>query len=215
LKENAALPGPCKFIRRPEGTVVCRADLPRAVLGGEEIPDDEAGSNPAAVWVAALTAMLGGEPVTAPALVAPPAEIAALLEANGWVVAAADGVVRISIALPGLFRQTVLDTRSPGATRCWCELVDLKDWPDVCRTAALALAGAANDRLVLTRFALERRAEAEPLFAEINLASLPVPGAWLDVALEAMHTAIALTARELSALRDPELAQWALTASAV
>ena len=38
------------------------------------------------------------------------------------------------------------------------------------------------------------------------------PGAWLDVALECVHAAVVLTARELSALRDPELANWYLAA---
>ena len=161
-------------------------------------------------WVRLLTALVGGD---APAEAPPwkPEELAPLLEANGWAASAGEGAVRVSVALPGLFRQILV----AAGTRLRCELVDLHGWPAVSRRAALALAAAANDRLTLARFTVEGREAAETLAAEIDLASLPVPGPWLDVALEAMHTAVGLTARELSALRDPELAHWTLTAAAV
>ncbi|HVS34808.1 MAG TPA: hypothetical protein VMS17_04445 [Gemmataceae bacterium] len=205
LRANAVLAGPCKFVCGADGRTVCRADLSRAVLAGDDAMDA------AGAWAKSLTALVGG-----PAAPEPPAwkpeELAPLLEADGWAASAGDGAVRVSVALPGLFRQIVV----AAGTRMRCELVDLHGWPDVCVRAAVHLAAAANDRLRLVRFVLEEGETARSLAAEVHLACLPVPSPCLDVALQAMHTAVALTARELSALKgDPELANRCLTAAAV
>jgi hypothetical protein len=50
------------------------------------------------------------------------------------------------------------------------------------------------------------------LRAEVCWGTASIPGAWLTTALETVEAAIALVAREMAALRDPELAQLVLAA---
>ena len=76
------------------------------------------------------------------------------------------------------------------------------------------LARAANARLPLVRLAIDEPNQPTVLRAEVHLGSVPILGAWLTVAVEVISTAVALVARELEALRDPELAQLVLAAPA-
>jgi hypothetical protein len=202
LTENPRLGGPAKLVRDQQGGL-CRCDLPRELMDAD-MPAD---SHPLDSWLRDVTALADGSP----AKPVPPAEtpeaLAARLEKAGWAAAAAKGQVRLSVSLPGLYRQIVLT-----GPRLGCELADLAGAAEPCRQAVLRFAAAANRRLRLARFAL---APTEVLMAEVHLGSAGVPGAWLEWALEALHTAVELTARELSALRgDPELARWFLAAVA-
>jgi hypothetical protein len=106
------------------------------------------------------------------------------------------------VPLPGLFRQVVLD-----GARARCELADLDGADDECGRAALHLAAAANDRLRVARFAVIPGDPAKQLVAEAYHGSSGVPGRRAGGAVEALHAAAVLTARELAALRgDRELA---------
>jgi hypothetical protein len=217
LRRNARLPGLCKFVAGRGAASVCRFDLPVELLRSVEEADPAGGPpgarHPLQAWAEGVSAAASGrrpKPIQADGSAA---SLAAALEKNGWPVSAAEEV-RVSVSLPGLFRQILIEPCGSSATRLSCELADISSWPQACRSAALLVAGAANDRLRLARFALVAVEQTEKLFLEVNLTPAPIPGVWLDAALEAMHAAIRLTARELTALRDPELAKWTLAATA-
>lgn len=207
LAANAAVAGPGKLVRGADGGCHWRSELPREAIGRHDETDPEVRELVGA-WARDISAVADGEPVGE----APfdPGVVAAELEKSGWPAVAADGVVRVSVPLPGLFRQMTLD-----GARLRCELADLDGVEDECREAALYLAAVANDRLRLARFALLPDAPAGRLVAEVHLGSLGVSGAWLGGALESLHAAVALTAREFAALRgDRELAVLVLAARA-
>jgi hypothetical protein len=169
---------------------------------------------PLQAWANAVTAAATGRHAESerPSLSAD--ELALWLERHGWPNSSENNLVRVNAPLPGLFCQIVVDSGCPRGTRLWCPLADTTSWSDVCREAAWAFATVANERLRLVRLASVADAAGEQLQAEIILPSTQIPGAWLEVALESLHAAIRLTARELSALRDPELAKWTLAAMA-
>lgn len=213
LLDNSRLRGPWKFVRTANGLVQFRADFPLDILAdsgdfdftGDRVP-------PAQTWVDDLSAYVMGDgrrhenrPL------GPPRDLAGWLEARGWTAAAEGNSTRVTITLPRIFRQVRIEPMDAG-TRLRAELVNLRGWPDECRGAALALAERANERLHLVRLALDESSEGEPLVAELHLGSLQVPGEWLTAALAGLRTAVALCARELPALRDPELAHLCLAA---
>ncbi len=213
LRDNRRLAGPWKFVRGRPGPS-CRADLPAELLDSQPESDGVFGATPHPVetWAEMLTGLLRGQDLS-PSAPAASTDLAAALVKQGWSAASDDGTVRVHIPLPGVFHQVAI-TQTEAGTRLTCSLVDLADYSAVSRHAALLLAHQANARLRLVRFAVEVRDRQRWLQAEIDLSRARVPGAWLDVALPAMQTAIHLTARELAALRDPELAAWTLAAQA-
>jgi hypothetical protein len=181
-----------------------RFDCPREAFSQHDEADPQA-RKPLAAWVSDLSAVADGEPIAEQPFDA--AEVTAALEKDGWPAVDADGGVRVSVPLPGLFRQITLH-----GPRLQCELLDLEGTEDECRRAALHLAAVANDRLRLARFALLPPGR---LVAGVHLGSLGVSGAWLGGALEALRAAVAMTAREFAALRgDRELAGLVLAAAA-
>jgi hypothetical protein len=248
LIANAALAGTGKYVGQDSHPVegetglesfptTCRFDLPRELLGHQGEGDLADMQHPVEAWVQDVTALATGASSPSRSPAASLNLVHTLVDKAGWPTTAADGVLRISMPLPGLYRQILIDLAYVDGPRVWCELADFADWTSECRTAAVHLALAANERLRLVRFALvgeqdvgcDRRSALAPslagpgatalrlshparLVAEVVLGSARVPGAWLDVALECVHAAIVLTARELSALRDPELAKWYLSA---
>jgi hypothetical protein len=208
LKSNAQIAAPCKLVRSTDG-VVTRADVPVELTG-------EAADHPLDAWARAITAAAAGEwdgldgdgldepgtPLAAP-------ELVAWLEKTGWAASLADDVVRVSVQLPGAFREIVLES-GRAALRLWVELVDWTDWPAPSRRAATELALQANDRLYLARFSVAADSSGGRLIAEVYVPQAPMPGPWLELGLETTWAAVALTARELVALRDPELASLTL-----
>ncbi|MBI3469184.1 MAG: hypothetical protein HY000_39780 [Planctomycetes bacterium] len=221
LADHARWPAPCKLVRLPDGSVACRADVPSELMS---VPLEQwsmtgavAPKHPLDSWAAAFTALVSGRAGPPPEGTMPASaaeELVAALETAGWSASAADGAVRVSMHLPGVYREVSIDVDPAHGTRCWAELVQLGGWPDECRRAATELALDANDRLHLARFVMLAEPDGDRIIVEINLGSAWIPSAWLDVALETVRTAVALTARELTALRDPELALWALAANA-
>lgn len=234
LIANAKLAGPGKFVdtaalpqgqgAAARGAIDCRFDLPRELLGHQGDGNFSDIAYPIDSWAKDVTALATGTARPARAAAPDVVSVHMLLDKAAWPTTSADGLLRISTPLPGLFRQILIDVAGAHGPRLWCELVDLAGWPAHCRQAAIHLALAANARLRLVRFALvgqasnlshdSDRLETCPtsLVAEVVLGSARVPGAWLDVALECLHSAVVLSARELSALRDPELANWYLAA---
>jgi hypothetical protein len=197
LVANAALAGPGKMCRDNGGGFVWRYELPRSATDTHDGETLDA-------WVQDVTAVAVGAPVEPPPVDS--TALAARLEKDGWPATAVDGVVRVSVALQGLFRAITID-----GAMLQCELSDFESVDPVCRQAALHLAETANDRVRLGRFALHTEGPAGKLFAEVHTGSTGVSG----IAVESLHAAIALTARELAALRgDRELADTYLAAHA-
>jgi hypothetical protein len=208
FRANAALAGPAKYVVRSR-LVSLRFDLPLEVVSASEAAGSGRGPTTLDRWAADLTAVLAPSEVDPPSCdPAPAAELAAALEAQGWV-AAVDGErqVRLTVAVPGLFRHVLIRSDSAG-THIWTELASLAGWSKRSQQAALVLAHAANDRLRLARFALA--ADGATLVAEVALGSAAMPGVWLDAALDALHGAIVGCGRELAALRDERLARLVL-----
>ena len=102
----------------------------------------------------------------------------------------------------------MIDSGCPLGTRLWCQLADMTSWSDVPAAKRHGhLRRVANQRLRLVRLVSVVGEAVEQLQAEIILPSTQIPAIGWRLALEALHVAIRLTARELSALRDPELAK--------
>lgn len=217
LQANAGLRGPCKFTASASDGSFCRFDLPLALLRNRQEADLPSGSlvgqDPLEAWAAVVAAVATGTATKSDQPVPAAGELAAWLEKAGWPASVADEEVRVSVSLPGLFRQIRLDCCGQQSGRLSCELTEITSWPAVCRDAALALAASANERLRLARFAAVASEQGEKLYVEIDLTPAQIPGVWLGLAVEAMYAAIRLTARELTALRDPELAKWTLAAA--
>jgi hypothetical protein len=77
--------------------------------------------------------------------------------------------------------------------------------------AVMRLARTVNDRLPLVRLAVREDANARSLSAEVHLGCVPYSSGWLPAALSAVETAVTLSARELQAALDVELAQLILS----
>jgi len=212
LHEQQILQGPGKFVIDGSGIILCRFDLPQEVIPAAGEYDLETGTTvtPLDLWCEIVTDIASGRTPVSPEPL-PAAQIAGELEKQGWVTSVEADSVRITVPLVRVFRQVTVETRDPGVTWVSCELGNLTGWCDASCEAAMKFLNEANNRLQLVRFAHRE----DRLFAEVNLSVMRVPGVWLDTALEAVRTAIALTAKELVALRDPGLAELSLTESSV
>lgn len=216
LAVNASLPALCKFTDLPDGSPGCRFDLPIELLRNTQEADPAQGISspgPLQAWAQAVTAAATGRPAKKTKLASLSSEeLVQWLENHGWPSSTENEIVLVNVPLPGLFCQIAVDSGCPLGTRLWCQLVEMSSWSDVCRDAARAFATVANQRLRLVRLASVAGASGELLQAEIIVPTTQIPGVWLEVALESLHVAIRLTARELAALRDPELAKLTLAA---
>jgi hypothetical protein len=224
--DNHRLYGPVKFVAPPKRAPFCRVDLPKefspdyrsrhAELPG---PDFEAlrAQDPRQAWSAAVTACVTGE--TAGLCEPPPVdtELVERLNDFGWPASNDDGQLQVHLHLPGLFRHVRIERQAGGGwpgTKIVADLLSLDGVSGLWRRAALHLAQAANRRLPLVRVALKTEAGLSVLRAEVHIGCAPVSGQWLPTALEVVETAVSLTARELQALRDRELAKLVLAADA-
>lgn len=204
--------GPGKFVIDGAENILCRFDLPQEVISAEGEFDLGTRSTvtPLDLWCEVVTGIAWGRsPVSAATF--PEEKIAGELEKRGWVTSVEAGIVRITVPLVRVFRQVTVETREPGVTYVSCELVNLNGWCDTSCEAAMKFLTEANNRLQLVRFAHRE----DRFYAEVNLSVMRVPGVWLNTALEAVRTAIALTAKELVALRDSGLAELSLTEASV
>ena len=204
---NHQLAGPLKFVRNGSRSVICRADLPVEVLDAPAEFDVTTGrsSSPLIGWGEMISAISRGKTCETEHPL-PTDQIVADLERNGWVASVDGEAVQVTLTLPQMFHQVTIQRDRSSGTRLGCELVDLTGFSPLCRRAAIELAHAANDRLQLVRYATTGPA-GQLLFAEVHLSNARIPGIWLEMALEAIGTAIALSARELAALRDSGLAE--------
>jgi len=199
------LAGPAKFVLLETGEVRCRIDIPREAVptcGGSE---GEAEGNG---WAAAATAMASGaEPGAAEAV-----DLGAVqrrLDNEGWPVAKDGNRLRVSIALPRVFRQVHIEPDR--GLRLSAELINLSNADAATKQSVRAFLQVANRRLRLVRIA-ERNLS---LFVEVHLSVTQIPGPWLSVALEVIRQSLALCAKEVDVLRDPAASQLMPAAAAV
>jgi hypothetical protein len=214
--ENYQLAGPVKY-RAIGRQVACLADVPRATSGWDGHDVSMAHENPWQGWSRYITRLVRGEPVEAVDEglgAAIPLETAlGELQSAGWSASMDGGRLLVHLQLPGAYRQVRIESTVGGT----CLAVDLLDYTGVSRLSLRAMARVAqgaNARIPLVRLAVDERNQPTVLRAEVHLGRMPILGAWLSSAVDVLATAVALTARELEALRDPELAQVVLAAYA-
>lgn len=221
--ENFGLYGPLKFVTSSSGRASCRADVPkefsqfgqRGHRGYDVAALEDIGAGDARrCWAAAVTAAMTGDFV---GLAAPPPPDKALVEhlnEAGWPASFDDDRLQVHLHLPGLFRSVCMVPQEPPGMKVCAELLPLDGVGGHWWKAAMRLARAANDRLPLVRLALSGETRSRALWAEVHVGCAPIPSGWLPTALEVVEAAVSLTARELQALRDRELAELVLASAA-
>jgi len=219
LDDNYRLEGPMKWVSTGKGPPICRVDIPSEwpTVGkaGIEDADSGSGASPWAAWAAAVTAIALGK-AEGPGPASLPVEaLARQLQRAGWAASVDDGQVHVHLQMPDLYCQIGLERCGASAVRVGATVAELGGLAPVCRRAIVALAHAANARLPLARFAAAGEKTSKQIRAEVCLSvgCALVPGAWLTAAVEAVEAAASLTAREMQALRDPELAKLVLAAT--
>jgi hypothetical protein len=219
LSDNRHLNGPLKWVHAGKGAPLCRIDVPRhwptAGKGGAEEFGSSWHLSPRQAWAAAVTDFVRQQSAEA-ADALPLGALAEQLQRAGWAATVDEGQLRVHLAMPELYCEIRLEHCGPAQVRIAADLTALDDLSAVSRRAVLALAASANARLPLVRYAVAADATPALLTAEVCL-SVPcalVPGGWLLTAVEVVETAVLLTAREMQALRDPELAKLVLAAAA-
>jgi hypothetical protein len=138
------------------------------------------------------------------------------LQRAGWAATVDGHGLLVHLSLPGLYREICLEQSGNGHLLVAATLVELTTPPNESRRAIVALAAEANARLPLVRYAIAAEEQGESLRAEVclSLECALVPGGWLLTAVEVVEAAVSLSAREMQALRDPELARLVLAANA-
>ncbi len=220
LQANHRLNGPCKFVEQAQGRPICRVDVPDEVAHGGPLGfNSTAGRGFSTTvpmfqsWAAALTQCAAGRTSDdAPAEIAPD-ELARELTRSGWSAQVEEDAVEVHIQLPGVFRKIHVQQQRASGAVVWTELAELEGLEPSSLEASLHLASEANTRLSLVRITHIPDARTAGLRAEVHFGRVLIP-AWLPTALEAVEATVALVARELQALRDPELAKLVLAAAA-
>lgn len=219
LAANQRLYGPAKFVGGRSRPLLCRVDLP-AELPDRADPasagfDPSMFSDPVRAWAEAVTVCATGQRAAGRVPMRLDESHVARFERDGYSASFDDDELHIHVHLPGLFREIAIREEPGLGAIVTAELLDLSGLPDGCREAAFYFAEAANDRLGLVRLAVAEEPAPGILRAMVHVGWATIPGAWLHAALEAVEAAVTLTARELAALRDRELAELVLAAAAV
>jgi hypothetical protein len=207
LRAHGRIPGPLKFVQRSDGVSVCRVQWPdTAPTGGSEAGGETCkADDPWEIWSRTVTACVDDDPGI-PSTTWPLTALLQELKQGGWAASVDEGRLHVNVQLPGLFRQIAVRCSDTGAVVA-ASLVEASEISDVSRGAMLRLASEANARLPLVRFVLDDQTPSAFLRAEVHLGCAGIPGVWLTTAVSVVHAAVTLTARELSALRNPELAE--------
>lgn len=211
LRAHGRIPGPFKFVQRSDGISACRVDVPAEWPDASPAGGSEAGGetckadDPWEIWSRTVTACVDDDPGI-PSNTWPLTSLLQELKHGGWAASIDEGRLHVNVQMPGLFRQIAVHCSDQGAVVA-ASLVEASEISDVSRGAMLRLASEANARLPLVRFVLDDQTPSAFLRAEVHLGCAGIPGVWLTTAVSVVHAAVTLTARELSALRNPELAE--------
>ncbi len=209
LAANRRLAGPLKFVSLGGSRAGCRLDLPETIAAERHDVGQafDAIERPFDLLARAVDAVVRDtDPALAPAARTP--ESTSRLLADAGYSASVDGEsVHVHITHNGVYRQVHI-----GRARVSAEIVNLDGYGSGSRTAAHLLVQQANERLPLVRFSLADEGPAI-VFAEIDWGKVPISGAWLNLSIACIDAAIALTARELEAVRDPQLGELAVNLS--
>lgn len=218
LHDNYHLFGPAKLVVRAGGPPVCRLDVPDGLeKSSAGLPWGDHGLDALdayAAWAEAVSACATGDYGQDRPASLPDESVADELQRAGWSTSWDDGLLHVHVQLPGVYRQLAIEHRPPVGVKLATELVRLDGLDDQCVEAMLVLAAEANARLPLVRMAIEDGTEGGALRAEVGFGRRLIAGALLAAALDAVETAVAMTARELEALCDPELARLVSAAAA-
>ena len=206
---NREIQGPFKFTVTGEDEILCAGDVPREALVTEDSYDLGSGrsSSPIECWARSATALAKGE---TPALdhAKPTAESQVeWLKEHGYVASCDREAVKVTVPLTGTFREITVSFEDGRMVHLSAEIGRIKDWPAPSREAAVDFLGEANSRLRLIRIA-----EADEPFVYRMEARFcaPGPGVWLQAALDAFCTGMALVVQPLATLRDPGVADMLL-----
>lgn len=221
LAVNGRLFGPLKFVVAGDGSV-CRIDLPRhfpSVTRELDFGSDGSGfemparQTPLQAWAAAVTIAATGRRPNEQAMIADERLLELVTDA-GWSASLDEGQLNVHVQLPGLYGQLYLEPTDRAGGMLAADLLPLDGVDGDRLQAVMCLANAANRRLPLVRLAVSEDTSPRVLRAEVHVGCAPIPDEWVLVALEALEAAVSLVARELKALRDPELATLVLAADA-
>ena len=184
----------------------CRVDVPESVEWVSHADccrsDFRAVDQPFATWVSAIEAVVGGAGAT------PPTDdiddslaerTAALLRDAGYAVSVDGQRLQVHVSYGGVYRQMWTE-----AGRVSVEIVNLDGYCADSRRSALSLIQEANQRLPLVRFGAPHDAP-ETVIAEIVWGAIANSTVWLPLSIACVDSAVALTARELEAVHDPQL----------
>lgn len=212
LVANCGLYGPAKFVPGCE-TPYCRLDLPiefdtprrQCQVGMDEM----ASHDPRQAWAATVTALASGDMAGLDTPHVPETAVSALRDA-GWSADHQGGQIEVHIHMPGLFRAIRSEPQDPPGLKLATDLFCLDGIEESHEMAVRRLAQVANERLPLVRLAIDENTEPRNLRAEVHLGCASIPSGWLSAALDVVVLAISLTAREVQALQDRELAKLVL-----
>jgi len=206
---NGGLPGPWKFVLASNGAIECRSDIPHDVLVTDDTIDLATGKtfSPMETWVESVTALAKGEAFELDAPKPNAGDVVTWLKERGFVASLENEAVRVTVPLTGSFREVAVDWQDGGGVHLSAELGRLADWEETSKKAASDFLHEANRRLKLVRIA--EHAETLGLRMEARFCA-PGPGVWLQSALEALCTGMALVVQPLASLRDPRVADMLL-----
>lgn len=206
---NHRIDGPWKFITSATGEIRCRGDLPRETF----VTDDSfnlitgKASSPLECWVEITTAIAKGSAASAKLGKPATEHLVQWLKEHGHVASADGPSARVTVPLAGTFREVAIDWQESGMVRLTTEIGRLENWPEPSVEAAEDFLHEANRRLRLVRIA---RPGEEKLFSMEACFCAPGPGVWLQSAVNAFCTGMALVVSPLAALRDPGVADMLL-----
>jgi hypothetical protein len=129
------------------------------------------------------------------------------LKEHGFVASADAEQVKVTVPLSGAFREVSIAWQENGLACLSAELGRLERWPESSILAADDFLQEANRRLRLARIA--QVDEQQNYWMEVCFRA-PGPGVWLQSALEALCTGMALVVQPLASLRDPGVADMLL-----
>jgi hypothetical protein len=209
LAANRKLEGPWKFANDHEGKVHLRGDVPRDVLMTDDAFDLTTGqtTSPLECWAEAATAIAKGLEITTPQPKPAAQSLVDCLKERGFVASVDGDKAKVTVPLSGAFREVSVHWHENGFANLSAEIGRLEKWPEPSIIAAEDFLHQANRRLRLVR--ISQHGDQKVFSMEVCFRA-PGPGVWLQAALEALCTGMALVVQPLASLRDQSVADMLL-----